>query len=193
MTLGPDDLPEDPFGPSGMAQLHCPCTSDAFHFVYTADSVRAICAQCRRTAGEWPKPFPGPGDTFTMHADRPPPPALFRPPVPPVQAGAAWAGEIEASRDVPPEWQQGGQEAFRQLREQQPVPVPEDQDQAAGQVPPLPHFSSGQANVYLDGGPYAGQITWTMPGSMFVIARVGRYEPTGKVRDGRIVYRWSGK
>ena len=59
MTLGPDDLPEDPFA-EGAAQLFCVCTGATFHFVITESTVRAVCAnpECGRTMGEYPVSAP---------------------------------------------------------------------------------------------------------------------------------------
>ena len=59
--------------------------------------------------------------------------------------------------------------------------------------PPLPAFSAGMCNVYLDGGPYDGQITWLMAGDAsqdFHIAGWATYKATSKTREGRIVYQF---
>jgi hypothetical protein len=236
MGIGPDDLPPDPFGESGMAQLICPCTSESFHFVYTPTTVRAICAACKTIGGEWPRqgldakavpPIPGPerphpdvdygwpelpGQGAAAHTfvpggcdglhplgPCPPPPEAIRPTgilpgVPDIvrpgqrilepgqaQVGSGWVGP-ETGHPYPP--------LPDAVRPREPDP--------AMSPPPLPAFSAGMCNVYLEGGPYDDQITWVMAGgeagsAEFAVAGVpGYWVSTSRVHDGRVVYTYRG-
>lgn len=176
MTLGPDDLPEDPFAETGAAQVVCGCTCDTFHFVKTPAMVRAVCTSCKAVAGAWPVSGHGEPSTESSMAeqlqwgrdyiqarygrDTLPQPGAYGIP----QAGAAWGREIPAMVEPEP-----GQP-----------------------VPPLPAFSSGMCNAYLEGGPYDGQITWAMVGTTDLILAGYAYHPAGRIRDGRIVYAYRG-
>jgi hypothetical protein len=175
MSLGPDDLPEDPFGESGMAQLVCGCTSELFRFVFTETTVRAVCAKCDTIAGEYPKgpqvyqPWGGDlGQPSSAPEVTPGRDMLSRPKV-----SAAW--------DTPP-----------------PGPAPEkvEADLADHGITPdppaLPSYSAGMCNTYLEGGDYDGQITWLMAGTQkFEVSGMsGTYWATAAVRDGRVVYRF---
>lgn len=194
----PDDLPEDPFGESGMAQVFCGgCGGDRFHFVYTAATVRAICPshQPPRIEGEWPrrgvdtKPV-APDDGMPRspwNRDMLQPPS--GPPLLPPPSGAAWMGEIQQEPSLlpppsaqGPQWQPSGHQTYD----------PALWGSEGGEPPPLPHFSAGICNVYLDGGPYDGQITNLMAGATdFQVRGVpGRWVATPQVKDGRIVYTW---
>jgi hypothetical protein len=172
VSLGPQDLPEDPFGESGMAQLICVCTCELFHFVFTEATVRAVCSQCKTIMGEWDK---GP-----RVADVPPmPPLPVTPgtsapqmlpssrdmlshpyPGPPVQVGASWTGEPGAFLGEP-----------------------------SGEVPPLPPFSASVCDAFLIGGPYDGQVTWVGDdATQFIVKGVGVWLRTPETKDGRAVF-----
>lgn len=194
--LDPQDMPPDPFGETGMAQLICPCTCETFHYVFTPTTVRAICSACATIAGEWPRqgldaetaqpmpapqPLAGQRDTLATSGHE-----LLACPCGQFpwahtyadhkaqrrevhQAGAGWGGEVP---ELPTRFD--------------PSLMPQPSE--------LPRFSSGICNVYLDGGPYDGQITALMAGaSQFVVTNVpGVYAATERVRDGRIVYTYQG-
>jgi hypothetical protein len=77
VSLGPDDLPEDPFSGGGMAQVVCTCTTDAFHLVLTPATAKVICPQCKLTQAEFPRQadigphrgWPGQGDAGMAQRD----------------------------------------------------------------------------------------------------------------------------
>jgi len=181
MSLGPDDMPEDPYGQGGMAQLVCMCTSELFKFIFTETTVRAICPLCDRTAGEFPRtsspieprgPYPDATITDERLPGQQPPGGVIGPGRdtlpggPALQSGAAW--------DVPPPG----------------VPQP-NPGLPPGEVPPLPAFSDDLCNSYLRGGPYDGKITWLMDGTeTFLVGGVGVYEYTGLKLGGRVIYQY---
>jgi hypothetical protein len=78
MTLGPSDLPEDPFGDGGMAQVVCTCTTDAFHLILTSTTAIIRCPNCHTDQAIFPRsadmgPFqgwPGQGDQGAGMAQR---------------------------------------------------------------------------------------------------------------------------
>ncbi len=169
MPLDASDLPEDPFGATGMAQVRCgQCLNDLLHFVYTADgTVKAICPQCKTVAGEWPgsPPWavqPEPGEHIDPARDALPPP---------VQSGAGWMAEAQPQ-----------QYTYTHI-----VPG------TGGNVPPLPSFSAETCNAVLRGGPYANARTWVYgDADAFAVAGVpGAYRATGLVDDnGRRVFEY---
>jgi len=215
MSSNPLDQPEDPFGPSGMAQLFCTCTGELFKWIYTPGTIRAVCPNrdahggTELIMGEWPRQGldtrsaqgpPGWTGEFSAQRDMLPPPGQVieeglryiqerytgqpyssgprLPPGdairPPGASGAAWDGEMP---DLPTQAHSGA-----------PGAIP-----PAGDVPPLPRFSAGICNVYLDGGDYDGQITNLMVGAddFAVRGMAGTYRRTDEVKDGRVIYRYS--
>jgi hypothetical protein len=166
MTLGPDDLPEDPFGPTGLAQIICKCPNrtdgpcDTFHFITTANgTTQAVCTNCSTINGEWPQ---SPQVEDTAHHARMNPPHPLPGARDTLQAQAEW---------------------------QQPDTAPQYDP---GNPPPLPSYSAGMCNTYLDGGPYDTQIVWLMvPTDEFRTHGLpGAYTPAGRLHEGRAVYTW---
>lgn len=97
MSLGPEDLPEDPFGETGVAQLICGCTCELFLFVFTETTVKAICSGCGRVNGEWQQRAAGPSPADQQRAAT----EYARKLDPDPEVSAAWLGpEILPQRDV---------------------------------------------------------------------------------------------
>lgn len=102
MTIGPDDLPEDPFAETGHSQLICHCTSETFHFVLTgSDTVKAVCAMCRKVAGEWNQ----------VRGSVWPPPAQSQPPPQP-RVRTSWAAEGQQPPPIRPVFPAGQCNAY---------------------------------------------------------------------------------
>jgi hypothetical protein len=122
------------------------------------------------TSGQADPPLPPPGMMGQLPGPVPGAGGLSPGPVRPA-AGAAW-GE-----GPPPE--RG--------------PLTDEARKGILPPPPLPAFSAGMCNVYLEGGPYDGQITWLMAGDAsqdFHIAGWATYKATSKTRDGRVIYQF---
>ena len=145
------------------SQIFCGCTSGEFKVILTAAEVVAVCARCGADNGRWPRGA--------------------------ASAGPGLGGLLPGARDTMP-----------QVHAAWVEPDPPDVADlpmtgtayGAGGPPPLPAYSSGVCNVYLDGGPYDGQVTWLLvPTGNFTIAGLGgQYLPTSQIRDQRVVYQW---
>jgi len=201
VTIGPDDLPEDPMAQSGLAQLFCVCTGSVFHFVIGRDRVYAVCAnpECGRTMGDYPRgdtppPQSGPEQISYMGQRD-----TLREPTP--QTPVVHMGWEEA---IPAEMLKAVEDPGPLTEMPQPASMDVFDDGGGGafvhKVPgryepaPLPEFSSALCNARLVGGPYDGQITWLAAGVGTFAARglPGAYRATGKLgEDGRQVYEWA--
>jgi hypothetical protein len=162
MTITPDDLPSD----AGASQVVCGCLSELFRFVITGTHVHAVCAACGATAGQW-------ATTANLGGSGAAGPAVTRifDPASALQAGSGWPAEGEPTG---------------------PGRADPDITKVFGGPPPLPPFAAAACDACLEGGPYDGQLTFTMGADPFIIRGVGSYRRGAGKRDDRAVYRWAG-